>query len=224
MIITIDGPVASGKSTIGRLLTYKKDLYYLYSGSLFRALGYLLCMYKGYTAETIAQAASADIDWCLDPHRFMYQYSHTDGEQVFFNGVAISMHLKTPLVDQLSSIIGTNAYAREKLVQLQRTIAQNKKSVVDGRDSGSVVFPTAEYKFYVTASPEVRAQRLYNAYQQKGAQITYAQALQAIEERDARDEGRTVAPLKIPTGAIVVDTSDMSIDEVIDYLIEYIER
>ncbi len=221
MIITIDGPSASGKSTVARRVAQKKHLFYIYSGLLFRGLAYLLHTYHGYTNAAIADATEKDIDTCLDPDRFVYKYTDAQGACIYFDRRDVTLFLKTKLADQLSSLIGTNEYARAQLVQLQHMIAHNalqKKEIrgviVDGRDSGTVVFDHAQYKFYLTASPEVRAQRMC-AMHINNDFLSYEHALQAIKERDARDVQREVAPLKVPDDAIVIDTSDMSIDQVV---------
>ena len=152
MIITIDGPTASGKSTLGRMLAKELGHYYLYSGLMFRALAYVLKNQYGYTNEQFEQPRIEDIDSVLAPKRFVYTYDDQHKERIFFDGVDITPHLKAGGIDQLASVVSRNSAVRDRLTQLQRSIAESADVIVDGRDSGSVVFPYADYKFYVTAA------------------------------------------------------------------------
>ena len=221
MIITIDGPSASGKSTVASRIAQKIHLFYIYSGLLFRGLAYCLQVHYNYTKDTIAQATQQDIDACVDPDRFVYEYTDDAGARILFDQHDITSHLKTELADQQASLIGTNAHARTQLAQLQRTIAHaalQKKGIrgviVDGRDSGSGIFVDAQYKFYLTASPEVRAKRMCATHAQSDDSLC-EHALQAIKMRDERDAQRDIAPLKVPDGAIVIDTSNVTVNEVV---------
>ncbi len=223
MIITIDGPAASGKSTVARAIAHQLGYYYLYSGSLFRALAYLLHTYAGYDVQNRAQVSQKDIDIFLDPTRFKYAYTQQSGERIFFDDIDITDRLKTPVVDELASIIATNASVREALKKLQRTIADEHDIVIDGRDSGSVVFPQADYKFYLTASAEERAHRMQKSLEKKGQIISVAQARSDIEHRDARDSNRVIAPLIKPKGAIEIDTTGLSKQETMQKFLDYLQ-
>jgi len=223
MIITIDGPAVSGKSTLARAIAHLLGYYYLYSGSLFRALGYLLYTHAGYDAQNIAQVSQKDRDTFLDPTRFKYVYSQQNGERVFFDGVDITESLKTPVVDELASIVATNALVREALKDLQRTIAEGRDIVIDGRDSGTVVFPQADYTFYLTASAEERAKRMQQSLKKKGQSISVAQARSEIDERDARDTNRAISPLVKSEDAIVIDNTGLSKQETLKKILSYLD-
>jgi len=223
MIITIDGPALSGKSTLGRALANELGYYYLYSGILFRAIAYLLQTQAGYNAQTIADVEQVDIAQFLDPKRFEYRYDPHIGEQVFFDGIDITDQLKTPDVDALASIIATNSVVRDALKDLQKRIAEHKDVVVDGRDSGSVVFPHAEYKFYITASAQERARRMQGALNKKGKSITIDEAREQVAVRDARDMQRAIAPLIKPEGAIEVDTTGLQKHETMESILELLK-
>ena len=219
MIITIDGPTASGKSTLARAVALKLDSYYIYSGLLFRALAYLLIKNKGYTVETLGAPAVTDVQEIFDPLHFKYQYNGGK-EQVIFDGVDITDHLKHSDIDRGASIVSTDSFVRDELLILQRHIARTQSVVVDGRDTGSVVFPDAEYKFFITASLQERARRWRLDQAKRGMVFTDEQACAAVTERDARDSNRTLAPLTVADGAIIIDSTYLSKDQVLELILK----
>ncbi len=223
MIITIDGPTASGKSTIGRMLAKQLEYYYLYSGLLYRALAYVLKTDYGYTKEQFAHPRTEDIQAALDAARFVYRYDQYKGEQVFFDGNDITQFLKEKSIDQFASLISLHELVRARLLEWQRDIAKSADVIVDGRDSGSVVFPSAEYKFYITASEDERARRWHQQQTQKGLDISFEQARAFIAERDQRDTQRAHSPLIIPEGAQVIDNTDQSHQETLDAMLRTIK-
>lgn len=215
MIITIDGPVASGKSTIGKLLAQKMGAYYLYTGLLYRALAYLLMHHDGYTLTTIGNPDLMKVQRLLEPHRFIYQYDAQTGERIFFDGHDITALMKDALIDQAASIMSAHPLVRKALNVLQRAIADKRRIVIDGRDAGSVVFAHASYKFFLTADEKERARRWQAQQTNKGLTVSLDQALHEIHSRDQRDAQRTHAPLIIPHGAQVIDTTGMSVHDVV---------
>lgn len=220
MIITIDGPVASGKSTIARLLAKKLHYYYLYSGLLYRAVAYCLIRNHGYSEVSIA---SPDMHLV---HEIIACIDYTDKNDVLsilFHGSDITNLLKDAGIDQASSIMSGNPAVRNAVNQLQRTLAKKHDIVADGRDCGSVVFPHAEHKFFLTAPLEVRAQRWCVQQQQRGHSYTIEQAQQMIATRDDRDSKRAVAPLIVPQNALVIDTATMSIEKIVDHMLATLE-
>lgn len=219
MIITIDGPTASGKSTAARSIAKKLGYYYLYTGLLYRALAYLLMHHYSYTLDTIANPDLTQADLLLDPHRFNYRYSSQDGEQIFFDTINITDYLKGDVIGQAASILSTNPAIRERLNGLQRAIAHEQNVVIDGRDSGSVVFPHADKKFFLTAGEQVRAERWRTLQRKRGINCSFNEALDFIHTRDERDSNRSIAPLKIPEGAVVIDNSDLSSQETIEQIL-----
>lgn len=222
MIITIDGPTASGKSTVARILATKLGYYYICSGLLFRALAYVLMHAKEYTQETIAHATVEDSTFVLE--RLVYRYDNQYHERVFFENQDITKFLKESTIDAASSIIATNLEVREFLCAFQRQLATKHNVVVDGRDVGSVVFPTADYKFYLTADPEVRALRWQLQQRKRGFSVSLQEATKIISERDNRDSQRDIAPLIVPEGAIVIDNSSMDAYQTVDEMMKVIRK
>jgi cytidylate kinase len=142
----------------------------------------------------------------------------------FFDGVTITGFLKDSSIDRFASIIGINSAVRRKLAAMQHEIARNRDVIVDGRDAGSVVFPNAEYKFYITASAEERARRWQKQQAELGHAISLEHAHACIKERDNRDEKRKHSPLIVPVGAHVIDTTALTIDEVLRRLLCIIKK
>ncbi|HLC07379.1 MAG TPA: (d)CMP kinase [Candidatus Babeliales bacterium] len=224
MIITIDGPVASGKSTVSRILAQKLGYYYLCSGLLYRALGYVLVNRYGYTLETIAEPSQEDIKHCFDPQKFSYHYDAHTQERIFFDNKDITAHLKDRFIDKIASIVSVNVRVRYAVTQLQRDIASKSDIVTDGRDVGSVVFPDAHVKFFITASVDVRAERWRKDQEKYGNHFSVDEAIAAITDRDDRDKNRTIAPLIIPDNAIVIDTSDLNVEQAVEQMIECVKN
>jgi len=214
MIITIDGPVASGKSAVARLLAKKQGLYYINSGLLFRAIAYLLTDRCNIPVEQLVTFAHDPIISCIDARKLEYEYA--DGqESVIYDGQNITWFLKTSEIDHAASLAGTNPDIREIILQVERKLAENHNVVIDGRDTGSVVFPKADLKIYLTASPEIRAERWQNDQEKKGNSVSLSESLSEISQRDERDKTRLVAPLVKPVGAVIVDSSEKSIKDVV---------
>lgn len=223
MIITIDGPAVSGKSTVAELLAKKLGYYYLYSGLLFRAAAYLLHTHAGYDLDTLQDIAEKDLELYLDPERLEYSYSPTKGARVFFDEIDITQKLHGVFMGQLASVIATSASVRAFLKEMQYKIADKKNIVVDGRDSGTAVFSDADYKFYLTASLLVRAHRLQEALHKKGKEITVDDAMHEIETRDNRDVQRAVAPLMVADSAITIDNSKLSRHDTMQEFLNYLQ-
>lgn len=218
MIITIDGPTASGKTSVARLLAAQLGYYYLSSGILFRGLAYVLVHYKKYNQDQLLHARLQDIEEIIDHDSFMYAYDTINQEQVYFNGVNITDHMRDAHISNYASIMAVNLDARSALTRVQRQIAQNRNIVAEGRDVGSVIFPHAPIKFFLTASLAVRAQRWFADQQAKGRILSLEQATLEVQTRDERDANRSVAPLIIPEGAYVVDSSALSKEEVVNVM------
>lgn len=224
MIITIDGPTASGKSTIARTLAVQLHFYYVATGMLYRALAYILTITYNYSRDNLHHPHLADVQECLRPDRLHYRYDPLKGPILIFDGVDITPHLKTALIDEYSSIISAHEKVREYMVQLQRTLSNHFDVIVEGRDCGSVVFPNADIKFFVTALLSVRAERWRFDQAVKGNDFTAEQAFQIVKERDFRDETRSASPLIIPEGAIVVDNSYLSKEQTLEYMMNIITQ
>lgn len=224
MIVTIDGPSASGKSTVARMVAESLHFYYLNTGLLYRAVTYILLTTYQYSQKDLSDIKTQALQDCIDPQRLLYAYDPLNGSVVMYDGVDITAFLKDPLIDQAVCVISPQKLVREKLSELQRTIAQKHDVIVEGRDVGSVVFPHADYKFYLTASLEVRAQRWRSYQEGKGKSLTLRQALESLADRDARDKGREISPLVIPHNAIVIDNSELTLDQTLQVFLAYIRN
>lgn len=224
MIITIDGPTASGKSTIAQKLAQKLKFYYLPTGWLYRAVAYLLVKNFGYTEVQLANPKPEHVAACLNPERLAYLYDMEKGGKLDYDGTDITPFLKDYTVDKSVAIISPIQMVRDKVVETQRTFAQQHDSVIEGRDIGSVVFPHADYKFYLTASLEIRAQRWQKDQGRRGNLFNLEQARRQVDERDKKDLERDYCPLKVPNGAVTIDNSEMDADQTVQALLRYIEK
>ncbi|MGK0359207.1 MAG: cytidylate kinase [Bradymonadia bacterium] len=205
MIVAIDGPAGAGKSTIGRQLAERIGFQRVDTGSLYRAVAYA-CMQAGVDGEGAAlDATLADLALDLGPN----------GE-VMLAGADITEDLRTPEVSKRASFFAAFPAVRAALLGLQRRIGHVRDSVLEGRDIGTVVFPSAAVKIYLTASASVRAQRRLEELEARGVEADLKTVLAEIEARDHADMNREVAPLKKAQGAIEVDASSLSIDKVVD--------
>ncbi len=224
MIITIDGPTASGKSTVAYAVAKTLGFYYLPTGWLYRAVSYLLKKNYGYTDAMLANPAMEDLVCCLDPKRLVYSYDVSTGGKLSFDTIDITSFLKDYTIDNAVAIISPVVHVRELVAQAQRHFAQQHDSVIEGRDSGSVVFPQADYKFYLTASLPVRAARWQKDQEKRGNVFSLAQAEEQVEERDKKDRERAHSPLVVPRNAIEIDSSFLNLEETIQKFLGYIQQ
>ena len=222
MIITIDGPSVSGKSTVARAVAKELHYFYIASGYIYRGLAYALIYARGYTQDTIAQAQEADVVYCLDESRFVYNYDETNAERIIVEGVDVTDYIKTPAMDAGASLIGTNGIVRAHVLNFIRRLGQQYDIVIDGRDCGSVMFPSADFKFYLTASLPVRARRWHAMQAKVNKHVSIEQAMATITERDERDSNRVIAPLKIPQGATIIDSSNINASEAVALIVQQV--
>jgi cytidylate kinase len=223
MIITLDGPTASGKSSVARLLAEKLGILYLNTGFLYRALAYILTRDYHYTREQLAAPNPEHIHEFFNPENIRYDYTPQIGARVFYKDQDITPYLKTPEADQWASIASAQPIVRAAILELQRTIADSKSLVAEGRDTGSIIYPNAEYKFFLTAPVEIRAKRWQEDKNKVGIPVTYEEALASLKERDTRDTTRAIAPLVVPTGAHVIDDGTLTVPETVQYIISFID-
>ena len=207
--IAIDGPAGAGKSTIAKALAKDRNMVYVDTGAMYRAIG-LYCSRKGIAGDDETAVVSE-----LDNIKVSLAYEN--GEQVvYLNGENVNGLIRTPEAGNMASAVSVFPKVRSKMVELQQGLAATTSVVMDGRDIGTVVLPNAEVKIYLTASSEVRAKRRFDELVAKGMECDLAQLQKEIEERDYRDMNREVSPLKKAEDAVELDTSYMTIPEVIE--------
>lgn len=211
--IAIDGPAGAGKSTIAKLVSGKLGFIYVDTGAMYRAMALYLSRMNvnpDNADEVGEKAQSAEIT-----------IKYVDGEQVVMLGNEnVNGLIRSSEVSAMASRTSQVARLREKLVELQQKLAETENVVMDGRDIGTVVLPNADLKIYLTASVQVRAMRRYKEMIAKGQEAVLEEIEKDIEDRDYRDMHREASPLKQAEDAVLVDTSDMSIEEVADKIIE----
>ncbi len=214
-VVTIDGPAGSGKGTVGQQLAIRLGWHFLDSGALYRACAYV-AVQNGITAEII----DALLDH-LEQVKFETIPVSQGGEaRVLLNGEDISAAVRTAECGQMASKLAVNQNLRRALLNLQRKYCRPPGLVADGRDMGSVVFPTAMLKVYLTASLKIRSQRKFKQLKEKEISLKYDKIYKEIENRDLRDSTRSHAPLTTPEGALVVDTSSLSVDDVVQLVLD----
>ena len=216
--IAIDGPAGAGKSTVAKRIAEIMHLTYVDTGAMYRALG-LKAVRNGIDPGDAEAVAPMLTDTTVT-------FIKINGEQhVVLDGEDVNELIRTEEISHAASVISTLPEVRQKLVDLQREIARSTDTVMDGRDIGTVVLPNTPYKFYVTASAEVRAKRRFIEYQKKGilGDMTYEDVLNEVKARDERDMNREFSPLRPAENAVIIDTSEMSIDEAVDAVIEDID-
>ena len=216
IVIALDGPSGSGKSTIAKALSAKLNVLYLDTGAMYRATA-LKALNLGIDtldAEMVDTFIN-DVD---------IEIKYIDGAQhTFLDGEDVSLKIREPHMSMAASNISSLKNVRIKMVDMQRKIAGGMSCILDGRDIGSYVLPNADYKFYVTATSKVRAKRRYDELTAKGFDIDFDTLLKEIEQRDYNDMNREFSPLVQAKDAIYLDTSDMTIDEVICAVLGYIK-
>lgn len=217
MNIAIDGPAGAGKSTIAKLVSKKLDFIYVDTGAMYRAIG-LYFINNNTDVENEEELLKA-----LD--KIKIDIAYEDGVQhIYLNKVDVSKEIRNEKVGNMASKTSAYKPVRAKLLDLQRGLAAENDVIMDGRDIGTNILPNAELKIYLTASVEVRAKRRYDELVEKGDTPEFETIKKDIEQRDYQDMNREIAPLKQAEDAILVDTSDMTIDEVVDKITELAGR
>ncbi len=213
MIITIDGPAGAGKSTVARRVAERLGFQFLNTGAYYRAVA-LAALRSGIDPadrQKVAELAES------------LHVEQRNG-RILLDGDDVTEQLSSLAVTQAVSLVADNPRVREHLKQLQRAWAAGKNLVTEGRDQGTEVFPDAELKIYLTASPEQRARRRYLELKQHGESVSFEQVLAQLTERDARDQSRTVGRLRQPPDAIVINTDGLGVDEVVARILQLVEH
>ena len=217
-VITIDGPSGSGKSTAARKLAQRLDFAYLDTGAMYRAV----------TLQALAKGINLrDSDKLIDLAKQINLdlVAGVRGTEVRVEGQDVTEQIRSVEVTENAHFLASRRGVRDEMVKRQRRLGRKLAPLVaEGRDQGTVVFPNAQVKFFLDADAGTRARRRHRQLIRAGEEISYEQVLAAIEARDARDTSRNTAPLEVPAGAIIVDTSNMSVAEMIDELVGHVER
>lgn len=216
LTIAIDGPAGAGKTTIAKALSKKLDILYLNTGAMYRAFAYKFINNNLELTENIVNNIVKLTD---------IQIKYQDGlQRVILDNTDVTDFLYTDQISEMASKISTFTAVREKLVEVQRKVAEQQPVIMDGRDIGSVVLPMANFKFYLDADVNVRAMRRYNELVKKGENTTFEEVLADMKERDYRDTTRAVSPLKKCDDSIIIDCTKLNIEQVIEKFLEYIKE
>lgn len=216
MKIAIDGPAGSGKSTLAKGLAKTMDIYYLDTGSMYRCAAYAAIK----TNTDISN--EAEVESLMKEARFETVYK--DGvQQNLYNGENVMPYIRTPEISKAASGISAYPCVRYKLVDMQRDVAEKYDIVLDGRDIGTIVLPNADYKFFLTADVEVRAMRRFKENASKNIEQPYKEVLAEMKQRDYNDANRALAPLKQAEDAILIDTTNHTIQQTIDTILSYMK-
>ena len=213
LIVAIDGPAGSGKSTIAKLLAKKYDLTYIDTGAMYRMITLSLL------ENNIDISDLKEVERVLNTVNLDMQ-----GDKFYLDNVDVSTKIREKRINDNVSKVASIKIVRSNLVDLQRKISNNKDVILDGRDVGTVIFPNAQVKIFLIASPEERARRRYNEFLEKKTEITYDEVLKSIKERDHIDSTRDESPFVKADDAIELDSTNLTIEDVINFISKEIEK
>ncbi len=212
LVIAIDGPSGAGKSTVARRLAKRLGYTYIDTGAMYRAIGWKA---KQEGIDPANETALAGLCGRIQ----VLLMNDADDPRIAVDGIDVSEAIRTPEMGMMASAVSKSPAVRARLLSLQRDLGARGGVVMDGRDIGTVVFPDAEVKFYLEASPEERGRRRYRELSAKGLDVDLDRITREIRERDRQDSGRTIAPLKRAEDAVLIDSSEMEIDEVVEAML-----
>ena len=216
--VAIDGPAGAGKSTIARRLAADLGYRYVDTGAIYRTVAYFMDLW-GVSPKDVD-----GVNRYIDELTIGIEYDDDGMQHMIMNGMDVTADIRTPEISQKASLISAHAVVREVLLDMQREMAEKYDVVMDGRDIGSVVLPKATVKIFLTASPEVRANRRCKELQEKGQKVNYEKILKDIQQRDYQDTHRDIAPLKMCRDSVKVDTSDLTLEESVAAIRKVIEE
>lgn len=217
MIVAIDGPAGSGKSTVARMIARRLKFRYIETGSMYRAVAWKanqLGLDPTNREETAVVAANLNIE---------FQPAEDGSQRVFVEGKELTRDLKNETVGRMAAVVAANPEVREILVSKQREMGKKHDVVMDGRDIGTVVFPDAQKKFYLDADPVERARRRYDEMKAANANLDFDQIVEQVRQRDHEDKTRAASPLKAADDAVWIDTTSLSIEDVVEKMVRVIE-
>ena len=214
--IAIDGPAGAGKSTMARALAKELGYYYVDTGAIYRTVAYFLDLLG------ISPKDADGVERYIDELTVEIVYDEEGKQHMMMNGMDVTGEIRTQDISQKASLVSAHAVVREVLLDMQRQVAREHNVIMDGRDIGTVVLPDADVKIFLTATPEVRAKRRYNELIAKGQKAEEGQILKEIIQRDYQDTHRPIAPLKQAKDGVLLDTSDLTIPEVIEKMKEIV--
>jgi len=220
MIITIDGPSSSGKSTLAKLISDYFSIIHIDSGSIYRTITLLAIENKLITDKKVQVEKLIE---CLNNNVITFKKNAENKFQICINNEFVESKIRSTTISNNVSTVATIKEIRDYVLKLQREIAQNKSIVMDGRDIGSVVFPNAEYKFYLDASLKNRSKRRWRELKDGEKNITITTVESDLENRDIIDSNRVHSPLVIPENAIVINSDDLSINQVLKKILHFIK-
>lgn len=216
--IAIDGPAGAGKSTVARRLAQELGCRYVDTGAIYRTVAYFLSLLG------ISPKDSDGVRRYIDEVTVAIEYDAQGAQHMLMNGMDVTSEIRTQEIGQKASLVSANPAVREMLLDMQRDTARKYNVVMDGRDIGTVVLPQADVKFFLTASAEVRAERRCKELLEKGQKAEYHEVLQEIRKRDDQDTHRAIAPLKQAPDAVKVDSSHMTIEEVLETMKRVVQK
>lgn len=208
--VAIDGPAGAGKSTIARRLAEEMGYRYVDTGAIYRTVAYFMDLW-GVSPKDVD-----GVNRYIDELTVAIEYDQEGAQHMLMNGMDVTDDIRTQDISQKASLISAHACVRDMLLDMQREIAEKHNVIMDGRDIGTVVLPKATVKIFLTASAEIRAKRRCEQLAEKGQYANYEKVLKEIQQRDYQDTHREIAPLKMARDSIKVDTSDMSIEQVVE--------
>ncbi|EKD90164.1 MAG: hypothetical protein ACD_32C00003G0002 [uncultured bacterium] len=214
-VITIDGPTSSGKNSVGFLLAQKLGYQYIDSGSIYRA-GSFFVLRKNISSDDLEKIVEAF-------ESLIIEIKSEDHKQRFFaNGQDITDNLHDPDVTRLVPVVSAIGDVRQAVKVIQYKLTKIKNTVMTGRDIGSEIFPLAKHKFFLTADIKVRAQRRFKQLYEKDSSITYEDVLVNMDKRDRDDMTRAVSPLRVPEGAVVIDNTNLDVEQTVEEMLKHI--